>query len=182
MRDQLVRDTEKLAVLFSELVHRVLVTQVLEPEAELTCAQLEALQFLARHDPNHVGDLAAGLDISYPAATKAVDRLVAKALVTRRESTSDRRQSELSVTEHGRELLETVLAARRTRMEALLLRMPAEEQRALLKGLKGFITAGCMLDKDLIEATCLRCGTDCYPECVLNQAHVALLGSAIPRV
>jgi len=184
MKDLMLRDVDKLADLFSDLIERVLITQLLEDlgDHDITPAQVEALHFLARHDPNRVGDLAAGLGISYPAATKTIDRLVAKELVTRREGQRDRRQSELTVTDSGRELIATLRSARRERLEAILARMPSEDQKALLKGLRGFITAGFMTDKALIAATCQRCGTECFPDCVVNQAHLAFLGCDISGV
>ncbi len=184
MKDVLLRDAETLFGLFTDLVHRVLVTEILPDIADLdlTHAQVEALLFLVRHDPACVGDLADGLDISYPAATKAIDRLVAKGLVTRRESERDRRQSELTVTEDGREVIERIRVARRARLEAIFARMSGDDQRALLKGLKGFLTAGFMTDKELIMSTCQRCGVDCFTDCVVNQSHLAFLGCEISGV
>ncbi|HEY9854974.1 MAG TPA: MarR family transcriptional regulator, partial [Stenomitos sp.] len=172
MKDVLLRDAETLFGLFSDLIQRVLVTELLPDLADLdlTSAQVEALHFLVRHDPACVGDLADGLDVSYPAATKAVDRLVAKGMVTRKESERDRRLSELTVTEAGREVIERLKLARRSRLETIFARMASEDQRALLKGLKGFITAGFMTDKELIACTCLRCGVDCFQDCVVNQS------------
>lgn len=184
MRDVFQRDADKLASLFSGLVERVLVHEVLGSfdDLELTPAQLASLYFLARHESNVVGDLAAGLGVSAPAATKASDRLVAKGLVSRREGERDRRHSKLEVTPVGRELLESVLAARRERMSGILGRMTSEDQRALLKGLKGFITAAFMTDKELIRACCEHCGSDCFADCVVNQAHLAFLGHEIQGV
>lgn len=184
MKELLVREAETLFGLFTDLLERVLVTEVLAEIAplDITPAQFEALQFLGRHDPNYVGDLALGLAVSYPAATKAVDRLVAKGLINRRESETDRRQSELTVTATGREVLERLYQARQERLEGLLGRMTGDDQRALLKGLKGFLTAGFMLDKRLIALTCQRCGVDCLSDCIVNQSHLAFLGSEIPLV
>lgn len=184
MKDLLLRDAETLFALFGDLVHQVLVTERLGEIAEhdITHAQVDALQFLSRHDPNCVGDLASGLGISYPAATKAVDRLVAKGLVTRREGERDRRQSELTLTPEGRELVETLKVARRERLDAIFARMSGEDQKAMLRGLKGFITAAFMTDKALIAETCQRCGIDCFKDCVVNQSHLAFLGTEIERV
>lgn len=184
MKDVILRDAETLFGLFSDLTHRVLVTEILPDLADLdlTPAQAEALLFLVRHDPACVGDLADGLDVSYPAATKAVDRLVAKGLVTRKESERDRRQSELTVTDAGREVIVRMRLARRQRLETIFARMAPDDQRALLKGLKGFIAAGFMTDKDLIASTCQRCGVDCFEDCIVNQSHLAFLGTEITGV
>lgn len=184
MKDVLLRDAETLFGLFSDLIHRVLVTEILPDIADLdlTPAQVEALQFLVRHETACVGNLADGLDISYPAATKAIDRLVAKGLVTRKESERDRRQSDLTVTEGGREVFERLRVARRARLEGIFARMSNEDQRTLLKGLKGFLTAGFMTDKELIMSTCQRCGVECFQDCVVNQSHIAFLGCEISGV
>lgn len=184
MKDVFHRDADKLASLFKGLVERVLVQEVLGglEDKDLTSAQLASLYFLARHESNVVGDLAAGLGISAPAATKASDRLVAKGLVSRREGERDRRHSKLEVTPEGLVLLESVLEARRERLTDILHRMSPEDQKALLKGLKGFITAAFMTDKELIRSCCENCGSDCFKDCVVNQAHLAFLGSEIHGV
>jgi DNA-binding MarR family transcriptional regulator len=184
MKGAWLREAEMLSGLFSDLIERVLVTDVLVglADADVTPAQIQALHFLARHERNRVGDLTVGLGISYPAATKTVDRLVARGLIDRREGVQDRRLSELTVTERGERLLGEVLARRRERLDAILARMAPDDQRALLKGLKGFLTAGFMVDKELIAATCQHCGADCYQDCVVNQSHLAFHGTAIAPV
>lgn len=184
MKDLLLRDTETLFELFSDLYGKVLCNEPLKEleDLDITPAQVQALLFLARHSPNYVGDLADGLGISYPAATKAVDRLVAKELVTRQENAKDRRQSELTVTEHGMALLDRVRSERRERLEGILARMSPEDTKAMQRGLRSFVTAAFMKDRDLIVALCQRCGCDCYTECIVNQSHLALVGREIDRV
>ena len=184
MNERFLRDADKLASLFTALVERVLVQEVLGnlEDQDLTPAQLTSLYFLARHESNVVGDLAVGLGVSAPAATKASDRLVAKGLVSRREGERDRRHSKLEVTPEGNALLEEVLHARRDRLSGLLQRMSQDDRRSLVKGLRAFLTAAFMTDKELIGACCEHCGSDCFSDCVINQAHLAFLGSEIHGV
>lgn len=184
MKDLLLRDTETLFELFVDLFGKVLINEPLLElgDQDITPAQVQALLFLARHSPNYVGDLADGLGISYPAATKAVDRLVAKDLVTRQENAKDRRQSELTVTESGLALLDRVRTERRGRLDGILAKMSPDDTKAMHRGLRSFVTAAFMGDRDLIATLCQRCGCDCYTECIVNQSHLALLGREVDRV
>ncbi|MBU6428090.1 MAG: MarR family winged helix-turn-helix transcriptional regulator [Cyanobacteria bacterium REEB65] len=179
--DPQLRETEKLVDLFASLVANFLGDGMLaEAEAgEVTCTQLDALRYLARHSPNFVGHLSSGLAISYPAATKAVDRLVAKSLVDRQSDPHDRRKEGLTVTPEGLELLERVRKIRGDRLEAVLTRMEDTERKALVRGLRGFLTAAFLTDNQLVGQTCERCGSDCFETCVLYQTHVALYGEPI---
>lgn len=176
-----VREVEKLVDLFAELVRDHLGDGLLEEAGagDVTCSQLAALRYLSRHSPNFVGHLSSGLSISYPAATKAVDRLVAKNLVDRREDRDDRRKESLTVTAEGQDLLERVRKVRQERLEAVLDRMDPSERKALSVGLRGFLNSAFLSDNALVGRTCERCGCDCFDNCVVYQAHVALYGEAI---
>lgn len=183
MLDQALLDAEKLIDLFCDLTSKALDQDPLEEcaELELTHAQVLALRFLARHRPTFVGDLADGLSISNPAATKAVDRLVAKRLVDRTENPGDRRVADLTITEEGLAAFNRLRGARRDRLQAYLDRMDPEDRRGLARGLRAFLTAAFMHDRSLITRICERAGTEHNPHCVVNQAHLALIGTEIPK-
>ncbi len=176
-----LRDVEMLGDLFAEVVGDHLGDGMLaEAEAgDVTLTQISALRYVARHAPTYVGRLSAGLGISFPAATKAVDRLVAKNLVDRRGDPDDRRKEGLAVTDEGRALLARVQTVRTQRLGGVLERMEPAERRALTRALRGFLTSAFLSDNSLVARTCERCGCDCFETCVVYQAHVALYGEAI---
>lgn len=60
------------------------------------------------HQTMRVHEVAEELAISPSAASRAVDRLVRDGLVTRHESTEDRRQRVLSLTPHGERLMRDI--------------------------------------------------------------------------
>lgn len=70
--------------------------------ADMTCRQIAVLLMISAHPGNSVKQLAAALDLSKPAVTRANDKLVELGLITRTTSKLDRRQVELSVTKLGR--------------------------------------------------------------------------------
>ncbi len=179
--DMHLRDVEMLGDLFAEVVGDHLGLGMLaEAEAgDVTLTQISALRYVARHSPTYVGRLSAGLAISFPAATKAVDRLVAKKLLDRRGDPDDRRKEGLAVTEAGQALLDRVQKVRTRRLEGVLERMESAERRALTRALRGFLTSAFLTDNALVARTCERCGCDCFDACVVYQAHVALYGEAI---
>jgi DNA-binding MarR family transcriptional regulator len=182
--DLLLRDAEKLALRFGALVQEFLVESAIEASdaGDVTATQVGALRYIERHVPAFVGELSFGLSITPPAATKTVDRLVAKGLVERREDPDDRRQHLLTLTEAGQALLDRVKREQAERLGAVLGRMEEAERKALVRGLRGFMTAAFLASHDLVGRTCERCGSECFESCVINQAHVALYGQVIQPV
>lgn len=182
--DLFLRDAEKLIGRFAVLVREYLAQGALDDAdaGDVTLSQVLALRYVKRHDPAFVGELSTALGISPPAATKAVERLVGKGLVDRREDPDDRRQHPLTITRQGQDLLDRLDKGEAERLSNVLSRMTDSDQKALIRGLRGFMTATFLLQHDLIAKTCERCGSACFESCVINQAHWALHGSNIQPV
>jgi DNA-binding MarR family transcriptional regulator len=66
-----------------------------------------------------IGELAERLQIHHHSAVGLADRLVAQDLVTRRQDTTDRRQVYISLSDHGRDMLEQLSAAHRDELRRL---------------------------------------------------------------
>lgn len=73
----------------------------LERTVGLTVPQLLVLQSLEGTDGRTVGDIAGDVHLSQGTVTAVLDRLVAKGLVTRRRSESDRRKVRVTLTPEG---------------------------------------------------------------------------------
>jgi DNA-binding MarR family transcriptional regulator len=183
-QDRALREAEKLIGRFAWVIEQWLREDPVAEatEGELTRPQWEALRYVGQHDPAFVGQLSSGLGISPPAATKAIDRLHAKGLIDRREDPQDRRQHLLTVTEDGLRHLDAVSGRQAERLSGVLGRLDPGDKRALLKGLRAFLTSAYGQDHPLVERSCERCGVGCFEACVVNQAHVALYGTPIARV
>jgi DNA-binding MarR family transcriptional regulator len=93
----------------------------------LTRSQLRVLEHVASAEGRTIGDAAAVLGVSNPAASKAVDKLVRRHLLHRSDAKSDRRASVLTLTETGRRLLAAVEEARRRRIEEIFLPIPTDD-------------------------------------------------------
>ena len=71
--------------------------------------------------------LGEHMDISAPAASQLVDRLVQHGLVERTEDPNDRRAKQLTLTPKGRELIETGLTARTRWVDELVMSLKPED-------------------------------------------------------
>ena len=83
-------------------------------DSGLTFTQMKVLMTLAgaRDQAPSLKPIAEGLGLSLPSASRAVDGLFKRALLTRTEDPSDRRQRLLTLTDDGQELADRIMAAR----------------------------------------------------------------------
>ena len=75
-------------------------------------SQVKMLFLLEDGREHSITEIAAALDLSLPAASRAIDGLYEKDYVTRRESDEDRRSRLIRLTEHGGAVVGRVVAAR----------------------------------------------------------------------
>ncbi|CAN5566807.1 hypothetical protein BH20ACT15_BH20ACT15_01610 [soil metagenome] len=116
----------------------------------LNFVQMKALFALASADeggePLSVKSLAERLDVSLPSASRAVEDLNRRKLVTRTEDPEDRRVKRVSLTAAGRRISDTVLAARLRGLERFATGLSAVERRKLAAALD------VLLERDEIAA------------------------------
>jgi DNA-binding MarR family transcriptional regulator len=94
--------------------------QVRTDGLDLTASQLSVMGTLARADDQPIGALAAVEQVAAPSMTRIVNALQERGVVARTPDPSDRRQSLVSLTPSGRDLL---LLLRRQRSEWLAQRI-----------------------------------------------------------
>jgi DNA-binding MarR family transcriptional regulator len=96
------------ARVFARAVRDVFEADVLREVADgkLTMPHLMLLNLVAKTDSVTIGDAATFLGVSSPAASKTVEKLVRRRLLRRNDIQDDRRSSELSLTDQGRQILE----------------------------------------------------------------------------
>ncbi len=114
---ELIYDFLSAARVFARAVRDVIEADVLREvvAGKLTMAHLKLLYLVAQTDSVTIGDAAAFLGVSSPAASKTVEKLVRRKLLRRSDIQGDRRTSQLSLTEASRRLLGTYEAARNQR-------------------------------------------------------------------
>ncbi len=95
----------------------------------ITVEQFHILRHI-RKGHGSVSELAEAKGISRPAISQAVELLVAKGLVTRREKTEDRRFVQLGLTENGEELLSAIFRENRVWMEEKLSVLTPEQMNS----------------------------------------------------
>ncbi len=169
------QDAARLADLFGQLMTKTLSLRLLDEmptarEMELTLPQMHALHHLWRHEKVRIGELAAGLEISFPSATNMVKRLADKGLVARIVNPGDRREVEVVLTDRGCALAESFEAERLHRFTALLERMEAGERDAFIAGLYRFVRLAVGEDVCTADEICLRCGRRASADCPLAEA------------
>ena len=101
-----------------------------------------------------------------------------KHLVDRRESETDRRLVHLTVTPAGVETLASITQARVKRLQQAMATFTEGEQVQLSSLLERLLLA-MLRDEQTVQDCCLRCGTDHFDSCVINEAYLALSGRSI---
>ena len=83
-----------------------------------------------------MSELATAKNISRPAISQAVDLLVNKGLLTRVQSTQDRRYVELALTEEGNHLLDTVFQETRAWMKERMHALTIQELKTIAEAME----------------------------------------------
>jgi len=104
---EICRDFLSSAHVFATVVRRVFEQEILHEVAgeSLTFSQLKLLFLGSKTEGHTIGDAAAFLGVSNAAASKTVEKLVRRDLLSRVETLEDRRSSQLCLTEASRDLL-----------------------------------------------------------------------------
>ena len=103
--------------------------------------QIMLLMYLLHSGPRTVSDIGRHLEITNPAASQLIQRLVEQTYLQRREGQTDRRVKEVFLTETGRALIHEALRARSAWIKNLAALLPTEDQHVVDKALQCLITA-----------------------------------------
>jgi len=104
-------------------------------ELDLTLTQVKALCALSGAELT-VKELAERLGLSLPGASRAVDALVARELIGRREDTDDRRMRRLRCTDAGQDALDRLNEARLAGLETFTAALPPAQRKRLSGALR----------------------------------------------
>ena len=102
---------------------------------DITVEQFHILRHV-RRGTGSISELATAKNISRPAISQAVELLVKKGLLTRVQSTQDRRFVALALTEAGNHLLDTVFHETRTWMKDRMNALSREELETVAKAME----------------------------------------------
>ncbi|MBP2472707.1 DNA-binding MarR family transcriptional regulator [Crossiella equi] len=104
-----------------------------DQDGGLSLPQASLLEPLAREERLPVGALAAHADVTIPTATRMLQQLETRGLVTRTRSTEDERRVLVGLTDEGADRLHTVLSRRRARQSRAFATFTAQERSQLLE-------------------------------------------------
>jgi DNA-binding MarR family transcriptional regulator len=109
--------------------------------SRLTLTQVKALLALDSDQggPCPIRQLAEDLGITPPTATRAVDALVERELVSRTEDPEDRRVRRIAITEAGHRLVGELASRRAAEFEAFAEELSAGQRRKLLAALEALL-------------------------------------------
>jgi DNA-binding MarR family transcriptional regulator len=104
-------------------------------ELDSSFSQVKMLFLLEDGGEHSVKEIAAHLVLSLPAASRAVDGLVERGFVTRRESAEDRRSRIVAVSGPGHEVVAAMLRARFATLDTFVAEITPDERNTLLTAL-----------------------------------------------
>ncbi len=108
---------------------------------DVTLPQFRALVVLSNGEPLAMGALATELGLHPSTATRLVDRLVERGLVQRlraRRDDADRRQSLVTLTDAGRDVVRDVTVRRVADLRRILGRLSPEDRRSVAEAMQRF--------------------------------------------
>ncbi len=125
----------------SRVLVGVVAHSVAEVEDLVSLPQFRVLVIIASKAPVNLGQVADGLGVHPSNATRTVDKLVTAGFVERADDPADRRYLVLNLTSEGHDVVERVMAYRRSSIAAVMTDMPQSRRRALASALASFAKA-----------------------------------------
>lgn len=111
---------------------------VAEVEDLVTLPQLRVLVLVASRGALNLQALALAMGVHPSNATRACDRLVAAGLLRRGESSVDRRNLVLVLTDDGQQLVDAMVQRRRRAVARVLGQVPMTRRRTLAAAMRAF--------------------------------------------
>ena len=162
--DDFVRNLQLISFLTRHYIEGRFVTEV--TDKPISFVHMNLMRILDQYPGRTVGDIAKFMNVSYPAATKTIDKLVRLGFLKRREDSRDRRIAHLHLTPGGKRMVEKYLVLKREQIEQIVNDFGTDEAQLLSEHLNKF--ARCIVDRIPIRAgICMQCGAfspvDCVP-------------------
>jgi len=119
------------------LVLRIIRTVIRSRRApDLSVQQFRSLFFLNLQPGAALSDIAENIGLTLPSMSKMIDNLVARELVTRQISPTDRRRVRLMLTASGKALIDQALLAVQSALAERLTWLPAAEHTAIVRAMQ----------------------------------------------
>ena len=131
----------------------------------ISFVQMNLLRVLAQHPGQTVGNIARFMNVSYPAATKTIDKLVRLGFLKRKEDPHDRRIAHLFLTPSGQRSVDKYDQHKSDQINLVLERLGPQRAAEFNRQIHEF--AAILVDvTPPAERPCIQCGAfdpeDCY--------------------
>lgn len=133
---------------------------------QLTKTQFSILKILNTSGSFLGSELSKILNISRPAITKNIDKLVKLKMVGRKNLKNDRRTTEISLLKAGRDFVSSYENVR-LRKQQLALQSLSEREQQLFGELLAKYVRSCMQEEEMLDVICLQCNDVIMDECML---------------
>ncbi len=140
------------------------------PLSNLTRTQFTILKILAVSAPRTISTMADILRMSRAAASKNIEKLVRQRLVVRKIIKSDRRITEVYLTDRGRELVEHYEVLRTQKQQEALSIFNESEKQQFSELLRRYVSH-CLAQEKSIDLICLQCNGSISDACLLRDHH-----------
>lgn len=156
--------------IFASAVRDVLEVDALRETTRLplSLAQLHLVKIMCLNGERPLGQVAALLGVSGPAATKTVDKLERLGLVVRAPSATDRRRRMLRVSDSGRRLVRDYEACKAGHVGVALDALTPDERERLSELLERFALS-LLRSEGPDRGPCLRCAACVDPGCPIGR-------------
>ena len=104
--------------------------------SDISIPQFRTLGFIQRNPDSSLSNLAEHLGLTLPSVSKLVDGLVKQKLVTRRESTADRRRLTLVLTKEGASIVDSARAGAQANLAQKLGCLSIDELETIYQAMK----------------------------------------------
>jgi len=141
---------------------------------QISQPQFWALEYLSRKGDCLMSELAAFLNISRPAATGLIDRLIAQKMVVRRMDQKDRRTVLVGTTPRGQKIVAGIWEQKRRSMVKVFSRISARDRKQYLDILEKVVNTFARKTVCCLAALVLTAGTAAYADQVMLAGRQAL--------
>ena len=151
-------ELQRFSHIFAAVVQELLEKKLLEEVSPypLTLSQFHLLKLISLNGQHQVGEVADFLGVSSPAATKNIDKLERLELVSRTQSSDDRRAILLQSSRAGRRLVKKYENLKAKRLETVMEAFTSSDLQMFTRLLERFSTALIMTNESQ-DGLCFRC-------------------------
>ena len=104
--------------------------------SDISIPQFRTLRFIQRNPDSSLSNLAEHLGLTLPSVSKLIDGLVKQKLVTRQQSTTDRRRLTLALTKSGASIVNSARAGAQTNLAKKMCVLSNDELETVYQAMK----------------------------------------------